>query len=170
MSAYSEKWYTVYRSVVFKNNTLGTVDITFIKKPQFLIFFHFSGLRNLVKCMDSMDPCYSLPNMKVIWLYLVSALLPLQWGEGRRNLIWKFDKTFWWQNFFLHLWQDKPLGGIENKWWTKIYYYITTLSFTHFFRNSQQPEKWSVSFKNFFRKFECISRYLLISSTLQFQF
>ena len=21
----------------------------------------------------------------------------------------KFAKTLWWQNFFLHLWQDKPL-------------------------------------------------------------
>ena len=29
--------YTVYRSVFLKNNTLGTVDIIFINKLQFLI-------------------------------------------------------------------------------------------------------------------------------------
>ena len=32
-----------------------------------------------------------------------------------------------------------------------------TISLFHFFRNSQNPEKWSVSVKNFFRKCECIS-------------
>ena len=68
-------------------------------------FFIFSDLQNLAKCMDSMVPYYSLLNMKVIWLYMVSAPLPLQWGD----LIWKFAKILWWQNFFLHLWQDKPL-------------------------------------------------------------
>ena len=165
MSAYSENWYTVYRSVVLKNNTLGTVDITFINKLQFLTFFYFSGLWNLVKCMDSMDPCYSLPNMKVIWLYMVSAPLPLQWGD----LIWKFAKILWWQNFFLHLWQDKPLwvelktnGGVI---------FITILLHFHYLisletANIQKSEVFSS--KNFFRK--CISCYLPISSNLQFQF
>ena len=45
--------------------------------------------------------------------------------------------------------------------------FITTISLFHFFRNSQHPEKWSVSVKNFFRKCECISScYLPISSNL----
>ena len=30
------------------------------------------------------------------------------WG-GVGDLIWKFAKILWWQNFFLHLWQNKPL-------------------------------------------------------------
>ena len=38
LSAYSENKYTVYRSVVLKNNTLATVDTIFISKLQFLIF------------------------------------------------------------------------------------------------------------------------------------
>ena len=54
----------------------------FINKHQFLIFFHFSDLRNLVKFMDSMIPCYSLLNMKVIWLYMVSAPPPIAMVGG----------------------------------------------------------------------------------------
>ena len=76
MSAYSENTYTVYRLVVLKNSTLGTVDIIFINKINFL-FFVFSDLQNLVKCMDSMVSCCSLLNMKVVWLYMVSAPLPI---------------------------------------------------------------------------------------------
>ena len=30
--------------------------------------------------------------------------------------------------------------------------FITTISLVHFFRNSQHPERWSVSVKNLFRK------------------
>ena len=96
----------------FANNTLGTVDIIFINKLQFLIFFHFSDLRNIVKCMDSMAPSYSLLSLKVIWLCLASAPSVLGEGEGRwgggwvqGNLIWRFAKILGWQNFFLHLWQ-----------------------------------------------------------------
>ena len=138
-----------------------------------IIFFHFSDLRNWVKWMDSMVPCYYLLNMKAIWLYMVSAPPPTtmmggEGGGGGSYLIWKFAKILWWQNFFLHLWQDKPLwvelktnGGVI---------FITILLHYHFFRKSQHPEKWSVSFKNFFRKCECISCYLPISSNLQFQF
>ena len=45
--------------------------------------------------------------------------------------------------------------------------FITTISLFDFFRNSQHPEKWSVSVKKFFRKYECISSgYLPISSDL----
>ena len=87
LSAYSENRYIVYRSAVLKNNRLGTVDIIFINKVQFLIF-SFSDSRNLVKCLDSMFPCYSLLNMVVIWLYMVFLPLPLQWGD----LIWNFAK------------------------------------------------------------------------------
>ena len=81
-----------------------------------------------------MVPCYSLLNMKVIWLYMVSAPPPITmaWREGERgDLIWKFAKILWWQNFFLHLWQDKPLwvelktnGGVI---------FITTLLHFHYF-------------------------------------
>ena len=124
--------YTVYRSVFLKNNTLGTVDIIFINKLQFLIiiiffFFHFSDWWDLVKCMDSMVPCHSLLNMKVIWLYMVSAPHPItmgaRWREG--------GGSQGWQHFFLHLWQDKPLwvelktnGGVI---------FITTLLHFHYF-------------------------------------
>ena len=39
--------------------------------------------------------------MKVIWLYIVPAPLPITmvW-------LWKFAKILCWQKFFLHLWQD----------------------------------------------------------------
>ena len=62
------------------------------------------------------------------------------------------------------------MGGVKNKWGRNFYYYITALSLFYFFTNSQHTEKRSVSFKNFFRKYEYISYYLLISSNLQFQF
>ena len=89
--------------------------------------------------MDSLFPCYFLLNMKVIWLNIVSAPLPLQWGD----LISKFAKILWWQNFFLHLWQDKPLwvelktnGGVI---------FITILLHFHYFisletANTQKSE------------------------------
>ena len=93
-----------------------------------------------------MIPCYSLLNMKVIWLYMVSAPPPITmaWREGERgDLIWKFAKILWWQNFFLHLWQDKPLwvelktnGGVI---------FITILLHFHYFisletANTQKSE------------------------------
>ena len=92
--------------------------------------------------MDSMFPCYSLLNMKVIYLCMVSAPTPhpsLQLGD----LIWKLAKILWWQNFFLHLWQDKPLwvelktnGGVI---------FITILLHFHYFisletANTQKSE------------------------------
>ena len=65
---------------------------------------------------------------------MVSAPPPITmaWREGERgDLIWKFAKILWWQNFFLHLWQDKPLwvelktnGGVI---------FITTLLHFHYF-------------------------------------
>ena len=36
------------------------------------------------------------------------------------------------------------MGGVKNIWGNNIYYYITTLSLFHFFRNSQHPEKWDI--------------------------
>ena len=96
-----------------------------------------------------MFPCYSLLNMKVI--YMVSAPSPFQW----RDLIWKCFLPF--------VRCDKPLWG-ELKIWGVIF--VTTLSLFYFFRNRKHPQNWSVSFKNFFRKCECISCYLPISSNL----
>ena len=86
----------------------------------------------------------------------------LKW---RGDLIWKFAKILWVQHFFLNLWGEKPL------WGELIFYggviFISPISLFYFFRNSQHPEKWSVSVKNFFRKCECISScYLPISSIL----
>ena len=40
-SCLHKNMYAVYKSVVLKNNSLGTVDITFINEFQFLIFFFF---------------------------------------------------------------------------------------------------------------------------------
>ena len=37
------------------------------------LFFHFSDLRNLLKCKDSMFPCYFLLNIRVTWLNMVNA-------------------------------------------------------------------------------------------------
>ena len=92
----------------WKNNTLEKADIIFINKLQFLIFFHFSDLWNLVQCMDSMVSCYSLLNMKVIWFYLVSAPPPSTmgggggWGGGvGRWLNMKIYQYFVVTNFFL---------------------------------------------------------------------
>ena len=90
--------------------------------------------------------------------------LVIKMGEGG-DLIWKLAKILWGQHFFLDLWRDKPL------WGELIFYggviFISPISLFYFFRNSQHPEKWSVSVKNFFRKCECISScYLPISSIL----
>ena len=76
------------------------------------------------------------------------------------DLIWKFAKTLWGQNFFLYLWGDKPLWE-ELKLYEGLIIFITTISLFHFFTNSQHPEKLSVSVKNFFRH-----QYLPISSIL----
>ena len=91
--------------------------------------------------MDSMVPCYSL-NMKVIWLYMVSAPPPITMVGGG-DLIWKFTDILRLQNFFLHLWQNKLLwvelktnGGVI---------FITILLHFHYFisletANTQKSE------------------------------
>ena len=81
---------------VLKNNSLGIADIIFINKLQFLTF-SFSNLRNLLKCIGSMFPCYSLLNMKVIWLHMVSAIPPIT--MVRLNL--KICRNFVVAKFFL---------------------------------------------------------------------
>ena len=103
-----------------------------------------------------MFPCCSSLNMKVIWLNMVSDAHSLTMGW----LDLKFAKF---------VAGETSMGGVENIWGSNIYYYINALLLFHFFRISQHPEKWSVSFKNFVRKCQCISCYLPISSNLQFQ-
>ena len=104
----------------------------FINKLQSLIYFHFSDLQNLVKCMDSMVPFYCLLNMKLIWLYMVSAPPPITMGGGEGgDLIWKFAKILWWKNFYLDLWQDKPLWvGLKTNGRVM---FITILLHFHYF-------------------------------------
>ena len=76
----------------------------------------------------------------------------------------KVSQNFAVTKIFLTFVGDKPLWGELNDMGGVIF--ITTFPF-HFFRNSQHPEKWSVSLKNFFRKCEYTrSCYLLISSSL----
>ena len=87
LSVYSENRYTVYRSVVLKNNTLGTV---FINKIQFLLFLFFSDIQNLLKCITysivwfHVIPYISLePIIPYFRLEMVSPPLSLQWEKGR---------------------------------------------------------------------------------------
>ena len=87
------------------------------------------------------------------------------------DVIWKFAKILWWQNVFLYFWQNKPLW-VELKI-NRVVIFITILLHFYYFislETAQHPERWSVSFKNFFKKCECIRCYLAISSNLQFQF
>ena len=131
-------------------------------------FFHFSDLGNLVQCMDSMVPCYSL-NMKVIWLYMVSAHPPITMVGGG-DLIWKFTKILRWQNFFLHLRQNKLLW-VELKTHGGVIFITILLHFHHFISlktaNTQKNEVFllrlslgcvnaSVLEKNFLQLCRCI--------------
>ena len=61
--------------------------------------------------------------------------------------------------FFSHIcWGINLCGvGVELKLFGGVVFVYTSLF--HLFRNSQYPQKQSVSFKNFFRKYECIRRY-----------
>ena len=82
------------------------------------------------------------------------------------DVIWKFAKILWWQNVFLYFWQNKPLW-VELKI-NRVVLFITILLHFYYFislETAQHP-----SFKNFFKKCECIRCYLAISSNLQFQF
>ena len=83
--------------------------------------------------MDSTFPCYFLLNTKIIWLYMVSAPLPLQWG----------DLILWWKFFFLHLWQDESLW-VELKINGGVIFITILLSFHYFIyletANTQKSE------------------------------
>ena len=135
------------RSVALKNNNLGTVDIIFIHKLQFpfffvfFFFFFFSFIKSSA-WIDSMVPCYS-SNMNVIWLSWFLLPLPLQWGWEGSALIWKFAKILLWQNFFLHLWQQKPLW-VELKTNGRVIFVIILLHFHTFISldtaNTQKSE------------------------------
>ena len=107
--------------------------------------------------MDSMVPCYSLLNMKVIYSLLNMKVI---WsvhgfcyitmgGVGGGWLNMEICQNFVVTNFFLtFVVGQTSMDGVKNKWgkWgSNIYYYITTLSSFHFFRISQHPEKWIVS-------------------------
>ena len=122
--------------------------------------------------MDSMILCYSLLNMKVICLYMVSTPLPITVGEkgGGGDVIWKFAKILWWQIFFWHLCQNKSLW-VELKTKGGVIFATILLHFYYFISlETANTQKSEVSFKNFFRKCQCISCYLPMSSHLQFQF
>ena len=58
------------------------------------------------------------------------------------------------------------MGRVKNMWGINIYYYITTLSLFHFFRSSQHPEEWGVSFKEFLQ--EMWMHQLLLSDIFKF--
>ena len=114
------------------------------------VFFYFSDLRNVVKCMDSMFPWSFLLNTKVVWLYMVFKP-PLHYnGELNLKICLNFER-------------DKPLWG-ELQIYGE-YFFITTLSLFHFFRKWQHPEKRSVTFKNLFIS-ECMNPSVFIYSNL----
>ena len=103
------------------------------------------------------------------FLKIVNGLCPPNYNGGmggglNLKMCQIFVKFLWGQNFFFHLWGDKRIWGQLKLYWGNNIYYCT---FIPFFRNRQQPERWSVSFKNFFRKCEYIrSFYMLISSNI----
>ena len=115
----------------------------------FLLRFHFSDSRNVVRCMDSMFS----------WSSCI-------WFSPESDLIWNFGilPKFCEDNFFSYI-----FGGWTSVAVSEIYggvIFITALSLFHFFRKSKHPEKWSVSFKKLFKKSKCISCYLPIFSNL----
>ena len=92
----------------------------------------------------------------------MTCFLPPPHYNGRS--IWKF----WKEKIFSCICGGDKLPGGELKLYGGVMF-STTLSLFHFFRNSQHPEKISVSFNKFFRKCECIRIswcYLPISSNL----
>ena len=73
-----------------------------------------------------MFPCYSLLNIKVIWLHMVSVPPPIamEWLSEKLPKFW----GLWWQNIFAHLWQDKRLW-MELKIYGGVIFIITWLHF-----------------------------------------
>ena len=75
-------------------------------------------------------------------IVMVSAPPPITMGVGGECLNMKICQNFVVTKFFLTFVAAKTsMGGVKNKWESNICYYITTLSYFHFFRNSQHPEK-----------------------------
>ena len=52
-------------------------------------------------------------------------------GRKGDDLTWKFAKILWWKNFFLHLWQDKPLW-VELETNGEVLFITTLLHFHDF--------------------------------------
>ena len=86
--AYSENRYTVYISAVLNNNPLGTVDIVFINKHQFLIHFNFLIYKNQSSAW-------------IVWFHIIMLFLtryesnlivhgfcPPSHYKGREGVIW----------------------------------------------------------------------------------
>ena len=75
---------------------------------------------------------YEQGKVNIVFLF---HFLKIDIREG--DLIWKFAKILWWQNCFLHLWQDKPLwvelktnGGVI---------FINILLHFHYFISLETP-------------------------------
>ena len=132
-----------------QNNTLRTVDIIFINKLQFLIFFIFLIYETQ---SSAWIICFQIiPYQIWKWFVCTWLFLPLtfQWG----GLIWKFAKMFWSQNFFWLLWLDKPLS-VELKTNQGVIFITILLSFHYFISleiaNTQKSEVllWSICLGN----------------------
>ena len=89
--------------------------------------------------MGSMFLCYSLLNMKITWLNIVSAPAPIT--IGWLNL--KICQNFVVPNFFLHFWQDKSLW-VELKIYGGVIFITILLHFRYFIplqrANTQKSE------------------------------
>ena len=127
LSAYSENRYTVCRSVVLKNDTFGTVDIILINNLQFFSFFWFMKLSQLHGQYSSTLFLTKYESNLVVHGFCS----PSHYNGGWLYILWKFAKILWWQNFFLHLWQDKPLW-VELKTNGRVIF-ITILLHFHYF-------------------------------------
>ena len=123
------------------------------------------------------------------FLWILYHFLSVPGMEGLRILIlctsaefFRWSSLTWFDNYF-----DYLIWKLAKILWGKVFSYIsgglklyggggrvaggggniTIFLLFHFLRNRQYPERWSVSFKNFFRECEYIrSCYLLISSNL----
>ena len=88
--------------------------------------------------------------------------------ESKFDCIW-----FVGQNFFLHLWLNKPLW-VELKPNEGVIFITILLHFHHFISleitKTQKGEVFRSEVRCLFRNSQCVSCYLLISSKLQFQF
>ena len=136
------KYTAVYRSVVLKNNTLGTVDIIFITKLQLLIFsfFWFTKLSQVYGSMYGSMLFLTKYETNLVAHDFCSPSHYNAGGEGGRgDFIWKIAKILRGQTFFLHLWQDKPLW-VELKTNGRVIF-ITILLHFHYFNSLETARK-----------------------------